>query len=379
MELRARLAHDARARLAWRDDARTRPRDARPRFDRRLLAADARGRRSRRAAASARLADRRRSASPACDCAAAARPSRRRTRDACIGARARTGDRSSSCAISAASSSRAAMRRGARRARSCVRARARASGRAARARQRASRGRRSCRSARSVCRGDDARISAHAGAWLNLAAVELALGDVADAERDARHALSLAPGHPEGLLLLGHVLAAQRRYAEAAQALRSRRALGAGRCALSVSGRPHGRGAEASRGRGRAACARTRARSVSASRARPARVPEAPAVRLARSRCAVDAVARTRRRARGRASRRSHSCPSLPAPPNSCVARARRPPRSRPAPRRCGGSSRFAHAPSAAYAATARRLRFERLRQSSDRPSDRRDDRSAAR
>ncbi|HEY6984945.1 MAG TPA: UDP-N-acetylglucosamine-peptide N-acetylglucosaminyltransferase, partial [Rhodanobacteraceae bacterium] len=35
------------------------------------------------------------------------------------------------------------------------------------------------------------------------------------AERDVRHALTLAPGHPEGLLLLGHVLAAQRRFAEA--------------------------------------------------------------------------------------------------------------------------------------------------------------------
>jgi predicted O-linked N-acetylglucosamine transferase (SPINDLY family) len=55
----------------------------------------------------------------------------------------------------------------------------------------------------------------HAGAWLNLAAVELALGDGADAERDARHALTLVPGHPEGLLLLGHVLAAQRRFGEA--------------------------------------------------------------------------------------------------------------------------------------------------------------------
>ena len=55
----------------------------------------------------------------------------------------------------------------------------------------------------------------HGGAWLNLAAVELALGSVADAERNARHALTLAPGHPEGLLLLGHVLAAQRRHAEA--------------------------------------------------------------------------------------------------------------------------------------------------------------------
>lgn len=55
----------------------------------------------------------------------------------------------------------------------------------------------------------------HAGAWLNLAAVELALGDVGDAERDVRHAMTLVPGHPEGLLLLGHVLAAQRRHAEA--------------------------------------------------------------------------------------------------------------------------------------------------------------------
>lgn len=58
----------------------------------------------------------------------------------------------------------------------------------------------------------------HAGAWLNLAAVELALGDGADAEGDARHALALVPGHPEGLLLLGHVLAAQRRYGEAQNA-----------------------------------------------------------------------------------------------------------------------------------------------------------------
>ncbi len=55
----------------------------------------------------------------------------------------------------------------------------------------------------------------HAGAWLNLAAVELALGEATDAERDARHALTLAPGHPEGLLLLGHVLAAERRHGEA--------------------------------------------------------------------------------------------------------------------------------------------------------------------
>ena len=56
---------------------------------------------------------------------------------------------------------------------------------------------------------------AHAGAWLNLAAVKLALGAATAAERDVRHALTLAAGHPEGLLLLGHVLAAQRRFAEA--------------------------------------------------------------------------------------------------------------------------------------------------------------------
>ncbi|HVV97088.1 MAG TPA: tetratricopeptide repeat protein [Rhodanobacteraceae bacterium] len=55
----------------------------------------------------------------------------------------------------------------------------------------------------------------HAGAWLNLAAVELALGRSADAERDARRALALEPGHPHGLMLLGNVLAVERRYAEA--------------------------------------------------------------------------------------------------------------------------------------------------------------------
>lgn len=55
----------------------------------------------------------------------------------------------------------------------------------------------------------------YAGTWFNLAAVELALGDLAQAERDVRHALTLASRHPEGLLLLGHVFAAQRRHAEA--------------------------------------------------------------------------------------------------------------------------------------------------------------------
>ena len=64
-------------------------------------------------------------------------------------------------------------------------------------------------------RGATRADTRHVGAWLNLAAVELALGNASDAERDAQHALTLAPGHPEGLLLLGHVLAAQRRHAEA--------------------------------------------------------------------------------------------------------------------------------------------------------------------
>ncbi|MEP6511839.1 MAG: tetratricopeptide repeat protein [Dokdonella sp.] len=55
----------------------------------------------------------------------------------------------------------------------------------------------------------------HVGAWLNLGATELALGEPAVAERTARHALQLAPDAPASLLLLGHVLATQRRYAEA--------------------------------------------------------------------------------------------------------------------------------------------------------------------
>lgn len=55
----------------------------------------------------------------------------------------------------------------------------------------------------------------HAGAWCNLAAQRQALGELAEAERDARHVLTLVPLHPAGLLVLGHVLAAQRRYAEA--------------------------------------------------------------------------------------------------------------------------------------------------------------------
>ncbi|MBN8727198.1 MAG: tetratricopeptide repeat protein [Xanthomonadales bacterium] len=55
----------------------------------------------------------------------------------------------------------------------------------------------------------------HAGAWFNLAAVQLASGDAMRAEHTVRNALALAGGHPEGLLLLGHVLAAQRRFADA--------------------------------------------------------------------------------------------------------------------------------------------------------------------
>ncbi|MEO7433773.1 MAG: tetratricopeptide repeat protein, partial [Dokdonella sp.] len=63
-----------------------------------------------------------------------------------------------------------------------------------------------------------AEAPAHAAAWMNLAAVELALGHVAKADHDTRHALTLAPAHPEGLLLLGHVLATQRRHADAERA-----------------------------------------------------------------------------------------------------------------------------------------------------------------
>lgn len=55
-------------------------------------------------------------------------------------------------------------------------------------------------------------------AWLNRAGIELALGVAPEAERLARHALALAPGHPEGLLLLGHALAAQQHHADAAAA-----------------------------------------------------------------------------------------------------------------------------------------------------------------
>ena len=58
----------------------------------------------------------------------------------------------------------------------------------------------------------------HIGAWFNLAAAELALGDAVLAERTARHALGLVPGHPEGLLVLGHALAAQHRHADAGAA-----------------------------------------------------------------------------------------------------------------------------------------------------------------
>jgi predicted O-linked N-acetylglucosamine transferase (SPINDLY family) len=58
----------------------------------------------------------------------------------------------------------------------------------------------------------------HAAAWLNLAAVELAVGENSDAERDVRHALALEPGHPQGLMLLGNVLATRDRHAEAESA-----------------------------------------------------------------------------------------------------------------------------------------------------------------
>lgn len=55
----------------------------------------------------------------------------------------------------------------------------------------------------------------YVGAWFNLAALHHALGDLTQAEHDARRALVLAPGHPDGLLVLGHIIAAQRRYGEA--------------------------------------------------------------------------------------------------------------------------------------------------------------------
>ncbi len=55
------------------------------------------------------------------------------------------------------------------------------------------------------------------GAQFNLAAVELALGQSEAAEQRARQALAHNP-HPQGWLLLGHILAAQDRYAEALDA-----------------------------------------------------------------------------------------------------------------------------------------------------------------
>lgn len=54
----------------------------------------------------------------------------------------------------------------------------------------------------------------HFGAIVNLAATELALGLAAEAEARLRGVLAKQP-HPQALLLLGHVLNQQRRYAEA--------------------------------------------------------------------------------------------------------------------------------------------------------------------
>ncbi len=57
----------------------------------------------------------------------------------------------------------------------------------------------------------------HPGAQINLAAVELALGQPEAAEQHTRQALARRP-HPQGWLLLGHILAAQDRYAQALDA-----------------------------------------------------------------------------------------------------------------------------------------------------------------
>ena len=54
----------------------------------------------------------------------------------------------------------------------------------------------------------------HFGATVNLAAAELSLGRTADAEARLRGALARQP-HPQALLLLGHTLNRQQRYAEA--------------------------------------------------------------------------------------------------------------------------------------------------------------------
>jgi predicted O-linked N-acetylglucosamine transferase (SPINDLY family) len=54
--------------------------------------------------------------------------------------------------------------------------------------------------------------------WLNRAATELDLGLVDDADLHVRHALGLARDHPQGWLLLGHVLAARRQFGDADRA-----------------------------------------------------------------------------------------------------------------------------------------------------------------
>ncbi|MGH8115938.1 MAG: tetratricopeptide repeat protein [Rhodanobacteraceae bacterium] len=76
------------------------------------------------------------------------------------------------------------------------------------------------RAAGDDARARDAYVAAlaiapnHFGAAVNLAAVELALGRTADAEARLR-ALLARQLHSQALLLLGHVLARERRYAEA--------------------------------------------------------------------------------------------------------------------------------------------------------------------
>ena len=317
------------------------------------------------------------SAAPACDRAAATRPSRR---SACLARRALQRRAAFDRAALQSRQRRARARRcgrGARRARAGVRARPthpavllglgnarRAAGDLA--------------GAREAYVAATRALAAHAGAWLNLAAVELALGEMPDAERNARHALTLAPGHPEGLLLLGHVLAAQRRYADAASRLRSRCALGAvAMRAFRIRPASWPRSKSISR-----AAAALHARALALDPSLHHALGQL--VFLKRQLCDwrdLDALsARLRARvAEGAVGIAPFAFLSEPAGADEqlrCARTAAAAIDAGAAPlRRASGSGRE----SAHGGPTARRLRLQRLRQSSDRPSDRRADRSAAR